>query len=456
MIGIWDLQTLVERFGGAVTSNVSFSGVSTDTRTIKPGDLFVALVGPNFDGHNFIEEAADKGAVAAVVSHEVKGLKLPQWQVSDTRIALGNIAMENRQRFSGKLLAVTGSSGKTTVKEMLNSILSQGADVLATKGNLNNDIGVPLTLFELGETHQYAVIEQGASAIGEIGYTTAISRPDIAILNNAMGAHLEGFGSLQGVVEAKSEIFSQLEATQGTAIINLDDPNVSFWLEKTRGSKRMTFSAMGKAADLTASDLKPSDNGCYSFCLHHGAESRTIRLKVMGQHNVANALAAAAATWALGLGLDEIVTGLERFVAVEGRMKTHRTSQGALLIDDSYNANPGSVNAAIDLLVDLPGDSVLVLGDMAELGADAAEQHAKVGCRAAQKGVGRLWATGALSRHSVSAYEAEAGNHGRYFETKEALIASLKEIDDQSLNILVKGSRSAAMDQVVRHLMKGE
>ena len=209
MIGHWTLQQLQELFGGEVTCNTSFINVSTDTRTIREGDLFVALVGPNFDGHKFIEQALEKGAVAVVVSQTLD-MDVAQWVVEDTHKALGQIAQANRQRFTGPVYAVTGSSGKTTVKEMLNSILSQGANVLATKGNFNNDIGVPLTLFSLNDEHQVAVIEQGASAGGEIAYTTAISKPDVAILNNAMGAHLEGFGSLQGVAEAKAEIFSQL------------------------------------------------------------------------------------------------------------------------------------------------------------------------------------------------------------------------------------------------------
>ncbi|EAR59721.1 UDP-N-acetylmuramoyl-tripeptide--D-alanyl-D-alanine ligase [Neptuniibacter caesariensis] len=457
MIGQWYLNQLKDQFGGLVTQDVEFSGVSTDTRSITKGDLFVALVGPNFDGHDYVEQAFSKGAVAAVVSRSDSVSRKAAWVVDDTRIALADIAKANRQRFEGPVYAVTGSSGKTTVKEMLHAILSQNAEVLATKGNLNNDIGVPLTLFSLKDQHEIAVIEQGASARGEIAYTTDISCPDVAILNNAMGAHLEGFGSLQGVVESKAEIFSRLSETGGHAIINLDDPHADWWLSHTEGLPRLTFSARGDLeADLWASDLAPSDNGCFAFVLHRNDEQIDVQLQVMGQHNVANALAAASAVSAQGMSLKDIASGLGSFSAVSGRMRPLKSARGALVIDDSYNANPGSVNAAMDLLVSLPGESVLVLGDMAELGADAAEQHEKVGCRAAQKGTDRFWAIGALSRHSVAAYDAAAGKQGQHFKSHEELIAALADIAEQGVNILIKGSRSAAMDRVVKGLTEGE
>ncbi|MCP4598143.1 UDP-N-acetylmuramoyl-tripeptide--D-alanyl-D-alanine ligase [Neptuniibacter sp.] len=455
MIGKWQLSDLQNQFSGELTKNVAFTGVSTDTRTIKKGDLFIALVGPNFDGHNFVEQAVEKGAVAAVVSRRLD-LPVPQWITPDTRIALAQAALANRQRFKGPVYAVTGSSGKTTVKEMLHSILSQNAQVLATKGNLNNDFGVPLTLLSLTDQDEIAVIEQGASARGEIAYTTELSLPDVAILNNAMGAHLEGFGSLQGVVETKAEIYSKLGETDGTAIINLDDEHAGFWLNYVSGQKTLTFSLSDSEADIYATDLNTSANGCYSFRLHRGDESSSVRLSVMGIHNVANALAATAAVSAQGMALSEIAAGLEQFTAVAGRMRPLKSVSGALVIDDSYNANPGSVKAAIDLLVSLPGESILVLGDMAELGDEASEQHEEVGCRAAQKGTSRFMATGALSRHSVDAYAAAAGKHGMHFETKDELIAELKKVACEGVNILIKGSRSAAMDQVVKSLMEGE
>ncbi len=456
MIGEWSLAQLQTEFGGEVTTDAPFIGVSTDTRTLQTGQLFVALVGPNFDGHNFLAKAKELGASAALVSRRVADIDLPQWVVRDTLIGLGQVAKANRARYSGSVYAVTGSSGKTTVKEMLFSILSQQQSALATAGNLNNEIGVPLTLLRLDESHTQAVIEQGASGAGEIAYTTSLSLPDVAILNNAMGAHLEGFGSLQGVVEAKSEIFDHLAETDGTAIINLDDPHADWWLNKTANNRRLTFALHNSSADIYASDIEQQGNGCFSFTLHRGEEAKPVALQVLGEHNVANALAAAAAVSAKEMPLAEIVTGLNRFTAVKGRMRPTLISEGALVIDDSYNANPGAFKAAIDLLVDLPGESVLVMGDMAELGETAQAQHEEVGCRAAQKGVDRFWATGALSRHSVSAFNAESDNDGRFFETQAELITALKALVGTEMNVLIKGSRSAAMDRVVDSLTKGE
>lgn len=455
MIGLWDLSDLQRQFGGEITAGGGFKAVSTDTRKIAAGDLFVALQGPNFDAHDFVAQAVEKGAVAAVVSRKLD-LDIPQWIVADTRIALGQIALANRQRFQGDVYAVTGSSGKTTVKEMLNAILSQQHQVLATWGNLNNDIGVPLTLFELNAAHQVAVIEQGASAIGEIAYTTALSLPDVAILNNAMGAHLEGFGSLQGVVQAKGEIFSTLQDNGGTAIINKDDPNAGYWLKQTENVKRKLFSVTDPDADIFADQITAGGNGCYRFQLHLDGEQQPVQLAVMGRHNVSNALAAAAAVSVKGVKLPEIVSGLEAFTAVGGRMRPLHTKRGALLIDDSYNANRGSVNAASALLADLDRESVLVLGDMAELGQEAATEHYQVGCRAAQKGVGHLWVTGVLSRHSVQGYLENGGADGRHFADKAELIAALEKEHTPEMAILVKGSRSAAMDQVVVHLADEE
>ncbi|MDF2181536.1 UDP-N-acetylmuramoyl-tripeptide--D-alanyl-D-alanine ligase [Neptuniibacter sp. CAU 1671] len=455
MIGHWHLSDLSSQFGGVVSEDANFVGVSTDTRTLQPGDLFVAIVGPNFNGHNFVAQAEAAGAAALVVSQPVVS-RLPQWQVNDTRIALGQIGLANRNRFQGPVYAVTGSSGKTTVKEMLLSILSGQRKVLATKGNLNNDFGVPLTLMQLDDTTEVAVIEQGASAVGEIAYTTALVQPDVAILNNAMGAHLEGFGSLQGVVRAKGEIFGQLAERDGTAVINLDDPHASVWLQQTALVRQKTFSLSNSQADCYASELKPGANGCYRFKLHLGDRSAAVQLQVMGQHNVANALAAAAAVHAGGLTLPQIVVGLERFSAVKGRMRPCQSAQGALIIDDSYNANPGSVHAAIDLLAALPGESFLVLGDMAELGESAEEAHTTVGCRAALKGIRHLWVTGVLSRHTVSGYNTSAGTDGQHFADKAELIAALEPLAKAGVNILVKGSRSAGMEQVVAGLEQGE
>ncbi|MBY4676602.1 UDP-N-acetylmuramoyl-tripeptide--D-alanyl-D-alanine ligase [Marinobacterium sp. CAU 1594] len=433
---------------------VSFRRVSTDTRSLQPGDLFVALSGPNFDGQRFLAQAKERGAVAAVVQQR-QPVELPQWQVSDSRIALGKIAQLNRQQFAGPVFAVTGSSGKTTVKEMLASILRQQGEVLATKGNLNNDIGAPLTLLEIAGHHQAAVIELGASAVGEIAYTVALTRPDVAILNNAMGAHLEGFGSLQAIVRAKGEIFDGL-LPGGCAVVNLDDPNADSWLSQTAERRRLTFGVDNPAADVEACQLQRLDNGCYRFMLRHGDRQVAVELQVMGRHNVANAAAAAAACRAQDLSLELIASGLAGFQAVPGRMCPKQSAQGALLIDDSYNANPASVKAAVDVLAGLPGEQrVLVLGDMAELGDTAAEQHAEVGRYAAEQGIDRLLAVGALSCHTVAGFNGINEGRAALFEDRPALVSALAALSRPGVRLLVKGSRSAAMDRVVAALVEG-
>ncbi len=458
MIGSFGLAELVPvldaRLEGA---DVRIARVSTDTRKIQAGDLFVALSGANFDAHDFVEQAQLKGAVAVVVERPVS-VALPQLIVADSRLALGQIAHYNRTFFAGTLIAVTGSSGKTSVKEMLASILGGAGPTLATRGNLNNEIGVPLTLLELEKQHRYAVIEMGASGPGQIDYVSGLARPDIALLNNAFGAHLEGFGSLAGVVRAKAEIFNGLNAG-GTAVVNADDPHADQWLRRLQGlpeRRVLTFGLERADVDVAAAELFHQKNACYGFRLVVGQETAPVRLQVLGRHNVANALAAATAAWAAGLSLSQIADGLARFEAVPGRMKPLAGPAGCRLIDDSYNANPASVKAAIDVLAELPGERVLVLGDMAELGADTAEQHAGVGAYAAERGIEHLYVTGPLCRHAVQAYQGKRGADGRDFGDKTELTNSLKTLAHAKLTLLVKGSRSAAMDRVVAGLMEGE
>jgi len=459
MIGEWSLGLLQQNLGGelrcAADQAISFSGISTDTRNLEPGQLFIALQGPNFDGNRFVAQALEKGAAAAVVT-ELQDSDIPQWCVADTRIALGQIAQLNRRRFDGPLVAITGSSGKTTVKEMLASIFAQRQSVLATRGNFNNDIGAPLTLLEIAPEHQAAVIELGASAEGEIDYTVRLAQPQIAILNNAMGAHLEGFGSLQGVVRAKGEIFDGL-SEEGVAVINRDDPHAQFWLDKVaaRGLKVITFARERSDADVTAVELNVAEDGCYGFQLGLNGESVRVQLAVMGRHNVANALAAAAAASAAGVPLQQIVDGLQLFSAVSGRMRRFKGPQGSLLIDDSYNANPGSVRAAADLLSELAGERVLVLGDMGELGEGAAEEHSAIGSYAAQQGIERLFAVGELSALAVAEFK-QYGGDGRHLKTKKALIEALESVLGKTTKVLVKGSRSAGMEVIIKALQEGE
>ncbi len=457
MIGSWSLTTLQQALGSTLSATMhgdaGFERVCTDTRAITPGDLFVALRGPNFDGHQFLAQAKAAGARAAVVD-SLQPVDLPQWQVNDTRIALGQIARLNRERFSGPVFAVTGSSGKTTVKEMLSTVLGLQDSVLATRGNLNNDIGAPLTLLELSDQHQQAVIELGASGGGEIAYTVALAQPDVAVLNNAMGAHLEGFGSLQGVVRAKGEIFAGLSAA-GCAVINLDDDNASYWLQQTDGQRRLTFGIDNPEADIQATDLQLQASGCYQFVLVQGEQKTRVALPVMGRHMVANALAVAAACRAQGIDFSQITRGLEAFVPVPGRMCPLTTPQGCQLIDDCYNANPSAVRAAIDVLASLPGKQILVLGDMGELGPDAARLHAGVGVYAAEQGVDQLLAKGELSQHTVDGFVQAGGNSAELFASHEALIAYLAPLCDTASRVLVKGSRSAAMEKVIHALMEG-
>ncbi|MEH6626955.1 MAG: UDP-N-acetylmuramoyl-tripeptide--D-alanyl-D-alanine ligase [Motiliproteus sp.] len=450
MIDLFSLKMLEEPLQATdIRGDAEFQRVSTDTRSLLQGDLFVALSGPNFNGNGFVKQAAEKGACAAVVT-ELQNIDLPQLLVADSRQALGAIARLNRQRYQGKLVAITGSSGKTTVKEMLAAILATQGEVLATRGNLNNEIGVPLTLLELNAQHRYAVIELGASGLGEIAYTAGLAQPDVALLNNAGGAHLEGFGSLQGVVQAKGEIFEGLGET-GIGIVNLDDDNADFWLKQLQHQKRLSFSLHSTYADLFASHLESYADGCYGFVLNTHNGQITIRLSVLGRHMASNALAAAAAANALGVDLAAIQQGLQAFQGVPGRLAVSAHFSGARIIDDSYNANPDSVKAAIRVLKDLPGQRVLVLGNMAELGDDTVALHQQVGQFAAENGIDLLLASGDLAAAAAETFKSNSGQ-ARSFESNELLSDWLLRHVNKEMVILVKGSRSAGMETVIKAL----
>ncbi len=429
-----------------VGADVAFAAVSTDSRKIEAGQLFVALVGPNFDGHNYLADVAAKGAVAALVQREVPGAGLPQLVVADTRIALGQLGALNRAAFSGPLVAVTGSSGKTTVKEMLASILSTLGPVLATRGNLNNDLGVPLTLLELAPEHRSAVIELGANHVGEIAYTVALTRPQVAILNNAGNAHVGEFGGPEKIVQAKGEILEGL-AADGVAVLNLDQAAFATWRQRVGKRPVLTFALNNSQADFHASAIEHDARGCPAFTLHSPAGEVRVQLNLLGLHNVANALAAAAAAHALNVPLVGIRQGLESLQPVKGRAVARMATNGARLIDDTYNANPVAVCAAVDILAAFPGRTVLVLGDIGELGEWAEQGHRDVGTYAAGK-VDALYAVGPLMRHAVAAFGAE----GRHFADQASLIAALAAEQGPSTTLLIKGSRSAAMDKVVAAL----
>ena len=432
--------------GRLIGDDASFSAVSTDSRAIRPGELFIALSGPRFDGHAYLGEVAAKGAVAALVSREVEGAPLPQLLVADTRLALGRLGALNRQGFSGPLAAITGSSGKTSVKEMLASILraAHGADaVLATRGNLNNDLGAPLTLLELGPQHRSAVIELGASRPGDIAYTVNLVRPDVSLITNAGSAHVGEFGGPEKIVEAKGEILDGLDG-HGVAVLNRDDKAYPIWAERVAGKRIVSFALDNPLADFTARSIAYDQRGCPNFVISGPLGELAIQLNLLGRHNVANALAAAAAAHALGIAAEAVVAGLQALQPVKGRAVAQLLANGVRLIDDSYNANPASVCAAVDVLASFAGRGVLVLGDMGELGEWAEQGHREVGAYAAGK-VAALYAVGPLMAHAVAAF----GPGARHFADQTSLIEALRAEQESDTTILIKGSRSAAMDKIV-------
>ncbi|MDH1262220.1 UDP-N-acetylmuramoyl-tripeptide--D-alanyl-D-alanine ligase [Pseudomonas sp. GD03944] len=427
-----------------------FDAVSTDSRGIKPGQLFIALTGPRFDGHDYLADVAAKGAVAALVEREVAGAPLPQLLVRDTRQALGQLGALNRQAYGGPLAAVTGSSGKTTVKEMLASILrtaftEQGNAVLATRGNLNNDLGAPLTLLELGAEHKGAVIELGASRVGEIAYTVGLTQPHVAIITNAGTAHVGEFGGPDKIVLAKGEILEGL-GENGVAVLNLDDAAFATWKARAGDKRVLSFSLNDPQADFHASDIERDARGCSAFTLHCATGQARVQLNLLGAHNVANALSAAAAASALSVPLVDIKAGLENLQPVKGRAVAQLAPNGVRVIDDTYNANPASMRAGIDILAGFPGRTVLVLGDMGELGAWAEQAHREVGSYAVGK-VSAFYAVGPQMARAIEAF----GENGRHFADQASLIEALRA-EQGDTTILIKGSRSAAMENIVAAL----
>ncbi|WP_411562631.1 UDP-N-acetylmuramoyl-tripeptide--D-alanyl-D-alanine ligase [Pseudomonas shirazensis] len=429
-----------------VGSDVSFDGVSIDSRSVGAGQLFVALTGPRFDGHDYLADVQAKGAVAALVEREVEGVDLPQLVVADCRGALGQLGAFNRAGFDKPVAAITGSSGKTTVKEMLACILRTRGPVLATRGNLNNDLGAPLTLLEIASEHSAAVIELGASRLGEIRYTVGLTQPQVVILNNAGTAHVGEFGGPEKIVEAKGEILEGL-GEGGTAVLNLDDKAFAIWHKRAGDKRVLSFALNNPRADFYASDIGRDARGCPAFTLHSAAGSVAVQLNLLGTHNVSNALAAAAAAHALGVSLPGIAAGLNAVQPVKGRTVAQITANGVRVIDDSYNANPTSMCAAIDILAGFSGRTVLVLGDIGELGQWAQEGHQLVGDYARGK-VDALYAVGSNMTHAVRAFGAE----GRHFATQAELIDAVSSETASDTTILIKGSRSAAMENVVAAL----
>jgi len=445
-----DLAELARVTGGVLHGDdTAFGVVTSDSRALEPGALFVALRGERFDGHQFVPEALERGAAAALVARHVS-VPLPQVVVRDALEGLTAFAAGWRRDFDGTVVGITGSNGKTTVKEMTGAILACEGPTLVTRGNLNNHIGVPLTLSRLEASHRYAVIEMGANHRGEIAHLAAIARPRVGLVINAGPAHLEGFGGLEGVAQGKGEMFEAL-GIEDTAVINEDDRFAAFWHGLARGAGRVLTFGMHERADFSARSVssRPADDGVTTeFELLTPLGRRHVTLALAGEHNVMNALAAAAAAHGAGAGLEAIVAGLGRMRAVAGRLEVKQLPGGARLIDDSYNANPASVRAGLRAMAALEGQHWLVLGEMRELGEDSSRLHAEIGEFARQCGVARMFAVGDEARHAVEAF----GTGATWFAGVEPLAAALAADLVPGVTVLVKGSRSNRLERVAAAL----
>lgn len=442
------LSWIATKVGGTLEGeDLSVSDVSTDTRTLTDGAVYLALTGANFNGHNFVEQAVNAGASAIVASEPVSA-NVPVIYVKDTKEALGALGAAVKDEVAPKTVGITGSSGKTTVKEMCAAILERRGAVLATAGNFNNDIGVPLTLLRLTPEHDYAVVEMGANHLGEIAYTTSLVKPDVATIVNAAASHLEGFGSLLGVARAKSEIFKGL-GNDGVAIVNADSQFAEFWQGKLKHKKVLTFAPeQANEADFGADDIIVGLDGCAAFQLITPQGEIGIQLTIPGLHNVGNALVAAALCMQVGATLEDVRDGLLSMKQVSGRLNVKMLTDQIRLLDDTYNANVASVNAAIDTLATFSGLRVLVLGDMAELGEKARFYHEEVGRYALENGINYLFTLGVLSQSASSVF----GSNGQHFSDVESLMAEMEDrllSEQRDISILVKGSRSSKMERVV-------
>lgn len=435
------LQNCAQSLGGELHGeDVLMSSFSTDTRTLIAGNTFIALSGPNHDAHDHVPAAVSAGANALIVERRVDS-DLPQLVVSNARLALGTLSRLWCELHQVPVVAITGSNGKTTVKEMVATILRQLGPVLATKGNLNNEVGVPLTLLQLRDEHQYAVIEMGANHVGEIAYLSSIAKPDVATITNVSSAHLEGFGSINQIATAKSEIFSGM-SPGSMAVINLDDQFSEQMSEAASHCRRVTF-GRSEGADFRCGTIKNK----FTMRSHFGTLQPALAL--LGEHNRINATAAAAIVSCLDVQVETIKAGLEAMVAVPGRLQRRTSKAGAVVIDDTYNANPASTKAAIKVLAEQPGEKVLVLGDMRELGDDEISLHADIGNAAREAGVGRLYAVGSLAAHAAHAF----GESGMSFSDKDQLLNELANHHHRSTTFLIKGSRGSRMEEIVDGLM---
>ena len=448
MNGMMSLQGAARILGdGAVRAAAIFQRVTTDTRQLEAGDLFVALRGEHFDGHAFVAQALQRGAVGAVVEASWTGLgDGPQLiRVADTAQALADLAGAWRRSINPRVVAVTGSNGKTSVKEMLAAILCSAStkdSVLATEGNLNNTLGLPMTLLRLRAGHRWAVVEMGMNRVGEIAAMTRVAQPDVALINNVQRAHVGMLGSLEAVARAKGELFSGLPAA-GVAVLPADAPMTAVLRECAAGHTIVDFALDGPAL------VQGLIQGEALQIVWPGARFQ-VRLNVPGRHNQANAVAAAAAAMALGVPAEAVRLGLESFQGVAGRLQSRFSALGALVIDDTYNANPDSVAAAIAVLAARPGRRILVLGDLGELGDEAPQLHAEVGEVARAAGINDCFTLGELTRETCRTFGAQA----RHFESVAALVGALQPQLNADATVLVKGSRFMQMERVVEGLVQ--
>ena len=455
MMRSWTLAQIAKIAGGTLRppeASVRVRGISTNSRSIQPGELFIPLRGERFDGHDFLMEAARKGAAACLSEELLQGFPVPVVQVKDSLRALGDLGRAARDEFAGPLVAITGSSGKTTTKEMLASILATTGPGLKTAGNFNNLIGVPLTLLGLESHHSWAVIEMGMNRLGEIAALAAMARPKVGLITNIGTAHLEGLGGIAGVARAKGELFAGLSAGS-TAVVNQDDAQVRV-LPVPEGVSVTTYGLSAEAeigAENLLADAGTGLGACYRFVLRLGEKKYPVRLNVAGRHNVHNAMAAAAAAWVLGVKAENIVHGLNRFSPPEGRMQLEQLAPELTLIDDTYNANPDSMRAALETLAESekPGRRYAVLGDMLELGSDSDELHRQVG-RIAAGCTDRLILMGAKSAQMAAGAKAQGMMESAMdeVETPEEAVRKLRKPLAQGGTVLVKGSRGMRMERI--------
>ena len=431
--------------GATLTGDAMFTGVSTNSKTVEPGNLFVALRGERFDAHDFLNDVAARGAAAVVAERVPDGFALPALIVPDTRYALGQIAQQWRQRFAIPVIGVTGSNGKTTVKEMIASILAAAYgddEILATRGNLNNEIGVPLTLFRMNAQHRAAVIEMGMNHPGEIARLTEIAQPTVGLVNNAQREHQEFMASVAAVAEENGSVIKGL-GTDGCAVFPADDEFAPLWTSYAGKRRVMSFGL--DHADVSC-QWQPLEFGSH-LTVHAQGKTFVLTLAAAGVHNVRNALAACAAALAIGITTDSIVRGLEAFTPVAGRLQKKKAAHGATVIDDTYNANPDSVRAAIDVLAAAPAPRTLVLGDMGEVGSEGVAFHEEIGAYARACHIDQLFTVGELARHASLAF----GDHARHFDDMDTLNDEVANVPP-SASVLVKGSRFMKMERVVQRL----